>query len=569
MKLVIFMLLLTANSVGFAPAQLRITTTAKGDWKCLLRGEMKQVATTPLTTTKLKGHFGNEIAVIVFAGEGGRVVPNFKLPIRHEGRRRPVRFLFEVPADPNEWLECVKEFKPLPSLRWEANNALLEISPQHLRQQGVLGGWIELSSWRWVPRMSSSVLPFKALSRVASKPQGLATLPLSTPEDKALLSLWQQWFLETLRPQAKQKVGTKERFFLSALQDGKVVVHHAVICKVLVEVVGELADDANLTAVRKQLQSALSKLSPVPLLPSAEDEIRQRIRNGTLKVSDTKEIAKITRRYREMGSQRDAKLTEALQRQAKKIGLASLKARVASQCVLLEPQKIERQLRPLMLTLRVRLQGKARCAYHQQEHVIPLSGKVRFKPLKPSPDSTLLPADKKLHWEGIPDEPVEIVIPRENAIEVRLPIAWFVCQVSGGVQVDVPIEGWQAPKIRLLFGYELFHLKDPLPLVIHLTPNRAEIAVFLLEVPFKAKLKHASIMVQDAGGKIITSQTAQWLEEFGNYGIAIKNLPYGSYRVTAKGSFTTNSTERTFSVAQTSHVSDYHAVLKLRVGSSQ
>ncbi|MFA4045238.1 MAG: hypothetical protein HZRFUVUK_002048 [Candidatus Fervidibacterota bacterium] len=112
MKLVIFMLLLTANSVDFAPAQLRITTTAKGDWKSLLRGEMKQVATTPLTTTKPKGHFGNEIAVIVFAGEGGRVVPNFKLPIRHEGRRRPVRFLFEVPADPNEW----KEVSPLTAL---------------------------------------------------------------------------------------------------------------------------------------------------------------------------------------------------------------------------------------------------------------------------------------------------------------------------------------------------------------------------------------------------------------------------------------------------------------------
>jgi hypothetical protein len=336
------------------------------------------------------------------------------------------------------------------------------------------------------------------------------------------------------------------------------------------EVSGELAVDEDLATVRSQFQNALAKLPPVPFMPDAGEKIRREIREGNLKPSDTKEIAKILKRYRDMEIQRDEELAKALQQQAKKLGFVNMKVKVVSQCVTLEPQKVDRQLRPLMLTLKVQLQGEATCAYHRQKHIIPLSGKVCFMPLKPPPDSSSpLVEYMPLYWQNIPDAPVEISVPKEGTAEVQLPAAWFNLWVSKGVQIDASAEGWQPFKTRLSYGYELFQHQQPIPLTIRLTPTHAEEANFLLELPFEAKLKHATIVVQDEKGKVIASQTAQWLADFESHGIVIKKLPYGVYRVAAEGSFTIDGKEHPFSVVQTFHVNDYHDVLELRVERSR
>lgn len=628
------MLVLMASVTSYATAQLKVTVTAEGEWKNPLTGETKWAAVKPLVllqpadgskepkrvqpfgglnwqlweaigpvtlsfqiradqtlsgveisfnereqkfvparhprfvTVKGQGHLvNNEIVVTVFVREGGRTIPKWKFLIRPERRGQTVRFLFEAPAIPDE---NVQTFIPFSWFRWEAGGFFSEISPQYLRQEGTLGKWVTLSSWRWVPRMFPSVMPWKALGWTNFQSQGLVISTLSTPDDEKLLSKWQQWFLETLRPQTKQKEEAKERFFLSAFQEGKVVVRYTVTAKVLVEILGELAGDDNLATVRQRLQNALAKLPPIPLLPDAGEKIRREIREGSLKPSDTEEIAKILKRYREMEIQRDDELAKALQQQAKKLGLVNMKVEVVSQCVALEPQKVERQLRPLMLTLKVQLQGEATCAYHRQRHIIPLSGKVQFKPLKPSLDRPLPLVDyRRLHWEGVPDEPVEIAVPKEGSVEVQLPAVWFNRLVSEGVQVDASVEGWQPFKTRLSYDYELFQPPKPIPLTIRLTPTHAETAAFLLELPFEAKLKHATIVVQDEKGKVIASQTAQWLAEFESHGIIIKKLPYGAYRVAAEGSFTIDGKEHAFSVVQTFNVNDYHDVLELRVERSQ
>jgi len=634
MRLAMLMFVLMASVVGFAMAQLNVTVTAEGEWKNSLTGEKKQAtikplvllqpadesrepkrlqsfgglnwqlweATGPVTLTiqiranqilsgaeiafnekeqkfvlarnprfvtlKERGHLvGNEVVVTVFVREINRIIPKWKLLIRPERRGRPVRFLFEVPAAPNE---NVQTFIPFSSLRWEAGSVFSEFLPEHLRQQGSLGKWVKLRSWQWVPEMFVSVLPWKALGWTKNQMQVLNVPPLSTREDEELLSLWQQRFLETRRPQTKQEEEAKVLFFLSSFQEGKVVVRYAVTAKVLAEILGELIGDADLATVRQRLQNAVAKLPPVPLLPIVGEKIRREIREGNLKPSDTEEIAKILKRYQEMGTQRDNGLTKALQQQAKKLGLADMKVKVVSQCVTLEPQKVDRQLRPLMLTLRVQLQGEATCSYHRQKHIVPIVGKIRFTPLKSPPNTPSLLAEYgRLHWEGIPDTPVEVVTAKEGVVEIQLPAAWLNRWVSEGVQVDALVEGWQPFKTRLSYGYELFQPKTPISLTIPLTPTRAETAAFLLELPFEAKLKHATIVVQDEKGKVIASQTAQWLTEFGSHGIVIKNLPYGVYRVAAEGSFTIDGTERTFSVTQTFRVSDYHAVLELRVERSR
>ncbi len=625
---------LTASILGFAMAQLSVTVTAEGEWKNPMTGETKRAtikslvflqpadrskepkrlqpfgglnwqlweAIGPVTLTiqiganqilsgaeiafnereqkfvpaqnpkfvtlKERGHLvGNEVVVTVFIREGNRTIPKWKLLIHPERRGRPVRFLFEVPATTNE---NVQTFIPFLSLRWEVGGAFSEISPEHLRQQGTLGKWIELRSWQWVPEMSVSVFPWKALGWTTKQMQGLNVPPLSTCEDEELLSQWQQRFWETRKPQTKKWEEAKVRFFLSTFQEGKVVVRYVVTAKVLLEVLGESAVDAELATVRQQLQNALAKLPPVPLLPVAGEKIRQEIREGKLNPSDKEETLRILRRYQEMRTERDNGLTEALQREAKKLGLVNMKAKVVSQSVTLEPQKVERQLRPLMLTLRIQLQGEALCSYHRQKHIVPLSGKIRFTPLKSPPDTpSLLAEHGRLHWEGIPDKPVEVITTKEGVVEIQLPAAWFNRWVSEGVQVDALVEGWQPFKTRLSYGYEVFQPKTPIPLTIRLTPVRAETASFLLELPFEAKLKHATIVVQDEKGKVVTSQTAQWLTEFEGHGIVIKNFPYGVYRVAAEGSFTVGGKERTFSVTQTFRVSDYHAVLELRVDRSR
>jgi len=627
------MSVLMASVVGFAMAQLSVTVTAEGEWKNPMTGERKRATIKPLVllqpadvgkepkrlqsfgglnwqlweaigpvtlsfqiradqtlsgveisfnereqkfvparhprfvTVKGQGHLvNNEIVVTVFVREGGRTIPKWKLLVRPERRGRTVRFLFEAPAIPDE---NVQTFIPFSWFQWGAGGFFSEISPQYLRQEGTLGKWVTLSSWRWVPRMFPSVMPWKALGWTNFQSQGLIISTLSTPDDEKLLSKWQQWFLETLRPQTKQKEEAKERFFLSAFQEGKVVVRYAVTAKVLVEVLGELSGDADLATVRQRLQNALAKLPPIPLLPDAGEKIRREIREGNLKPSD-EEIAKILKRYREIEIQRDGELAKALQQQAKKLGLVNMKVKVVSQCVALEPQKVERQLRPLMLTLRIQLQGEAPCSYHRQKHIVPLRGKIRFTPLKSPPSTPSLLAEyRQLHWEGIPDKPLEVVATEEGTFEVQLPAAWFNLQVSGGVQVDASAEGWQLSKTRISYGYEVFRHQKPIPLTIRLTPTHAETAAFLLELPSEAKLKHATIVVQDEKGKVIASQTARRLAEFEGNGIVIKNLPYGVYRIAAEGSFTINGTEHTFSVVQTLHVKDYHTVLELKVDKSR
>jgi hypothetical protein len=609
MRFAMLVFVIVMSVAGCAMPQLRVTITAEGEWKNPLTGEKKQatikplvllqpadgseepkrvqsfggldwqlwVAISPVTltiqiqsdrtlsgveitfnereqkfvpahhpltmTAKAQGNLANnEITVTVFVRESGRTIPKWKLLVRPERRGRPVRFLFEAPAAPNE---NVKILIPFLSLRWEAGSAFSEISPKDLRQKGTLGEWVVLVSKQWIPWMSFSVEPWKALGKQSPQAQGLVILPLSTPEDEKLLSQWQQRFLAIWKPQREQQAEAKIRFFISAFQEGKVIVHYAVTAKVLIEVLGELGESANLLTVRRQLQDALAKLPPIPLLPPPEADIRQVIRKGT-------------------------ELTEALQQEATKFRLVNIKAMVVSQYVVLEPQKVERQLRPLMLTLKVQLQGEATCAYHRQKHIIPLSGKVCFMPLKPPPDSSSpLVEYMPLYWQNIPDEPVEISVPKEGSVEVQLPAAWFNLWVSEGVQIDASVEGWQPFKTRLSYGYELFQHQQPIPLTIRLTPTHAEEANFLLELPFEAKLKHATIVVQDEKGKVIASQTAQWLADFESHGIVIKKLPYGVYRVAAEGSFTIDSKEHPFSVVQTLHVNDYHDVLELRVERSR
>jgi hypothetical protein len=58
----------------------------------------------PLTmTAKAQGNLANnEITVTVFVRESGRTIPKWKLLVRPERRGRPVRFLFEAPAIPDE-----------------------------------------------------------------------------------------------------------------------------------------------------------------------------------------------------------------------------------------------------------------------------------------------------------------------------------------------------------------------------------------------------------------------------------------------------------------------------------
>jgi|YelNatPaOPRAMG01_1025707.scaffolds.fasta_scaffold09316_9 hypothetical protein len=611
---------------GCAMSQLRVTITAEGEWKNPLTGEKKQATIKPLVllqpadgsneprrvqsfsgldwqlwesvspvtltiqiqsdqtlsgveitfnereqkfvpahhpltmTAKAQGNLANnEITVTVFVHESGRIIPKWKLLIRPERRGQPVRFLLEVPVlvDENSKQYLPQQLFPL---KWEGGTVISEISTEPLRQKGSLAERFPIRSLYWVFLHGASRKGLKLL--------GVPNLAPSTSKDKELLVRWGQ-LIANMPRQFQTNEAEKGHFVLSAFHKGKVIIRYKVTAKGLMEVMGMLEESADLLKVRERLQSLAMSLPPISLMPSPGDVIRQMIYQ--LKRELTREETKqFLERHLELLRKQDAELTEVVGKHAKQLGLVVLQAKVIYQCITFEPKEVERQLRPLMLTLKVQLQGEATCAYHRQKHIIPLSGEVRFTPLKPSLDSpSPLAEHRRLHWEGIPDEPVEISVPKEGSVEVQLPAAWFNRWVSEGVQVDASAEGWQPFKTRLSYDYELFQPQKPIPLTIRLTPTHAEEANFLLELPFEAKLKHATIVVQDEKGKVIASQTAQWLVDFESHGIVIKKLPYGAYRIAAEGSFTIDGKEHAFSVVQTFHVNDYHDVLELRVERSR
>lgn len=496
------------------------------------RGELK--------ATMAGNLFRNEIVATVFVHEGERVLPKWRLFIHPEKRGQLVRFLFELPATFGENPKLTLPEFLQHTLKVDRDGFFSEISPDFLLQSGTLSRTIPVRSFRWI----NIVSPFPQSSKL---PQHLAT-----DEDKSIESEWVGLVKElpkSLHPQEKMKV------HLSGFLEGKIVVRYEATAQVLVEVKGEIAEDTDTVAVRKQLQKTLTRVTPVAILPNPKFEVHHRARE-TGQIPSKEEFLEAQERWRQQSQKRNKRLEDALKQVAQSLNLTNLSVRVIAERFVFEPKSVERRLRPLTITLHLKLQGNAWCDYHRQTHIVPVSGKVRL-----TLSNFRFPFSEKVRqqvFEGITFEPVEANVPVEGA-EVKVPFVWFHPIVGGNVDVEVQAKGWRLKQpFRPSIG--VVPPKRPCQFTLELEPTKAETATFLLELPQDAQLLHATIVVQDERSKIVASKPARWLENYGGHGIVLTELPYGTYQVAAEGSFIVNGKKQTFSFTETIRVQSYHTV---------
>jgi len=490
----------------------------------------------------------NEIIATIFADEGGRTVPKWKLLINPERRGRPVRFVFELPATLNE-----AQGLPLPpavqkALKPDKDGFVAEFSVKIPPQSGMLTRTFSVQSWRWV----NHLLP----------PPGLTNSPqnFATAEDKAVWDKWTGLFKEFPKTVFWQE---KEQVHLTAFLEGKVTLRYEVTGQVWVEVSGDVAEDADVAAVRERLRKALASSAPIASLPRPETELSRKARE-TGKFPTREELLKAYRRWMEQVQERNKSLKDALETVAAPLGLANLSVRVLAEKFEIEPKRVERELKPITVALRLQLQGRANCDYHRLIHIVPVSGKVRFVP---GAATERLPPfileQKRRLWEGIPSEPIEVNVPAEGA-EVKVPFAWLEPFMGMGVSVEVQARGWRLarpfkPGVWIVPPEQTSHF------TFELEPTRAEAAAFLLDLTYDAQLHRATVVVQNEQGKVVASGRARWFEDYGGHGILLTDLPYGTYQVAAEGSYLLNGKRRNFSVHQTARVQSYHFVVWLKV----
>lgn len=496
-------------------------------------------------TASLTGYvWQNEAQVTLFLHEEERVVPRWKLTVNPERRGKPVRFLFEADAvaDENMLRSSLGTFllPPVQIYNDEIRREHQLKNPSTGMGNTSVGVYRRLFFFGHIPELRPSDLQpyFRHLIR-----------PLSTAEDSALLERWKP-LVEMARALFRQPAA--QTVNAPFMHHGKVIITHRLVPRVLLEVQGEVPKGERIEDVRTRVKHALCQKSPYPLIliPSLQrlpgDEARPR-RDLNVELY-----------------QRHRALTESLQLMAAQLRLANLTVNVAADALHVEPKSVDSQIEPITVTLQLRLVGDADCAYHQQKHTVPLGGVVRLRwserhPLERAP-APPTPAELKS---------LDVKVEQGETVDVRLPWVGF-----GGASCEVTMDDWQLPlaQRRLSLprspgGDPFTPPQTPVPLTLRLEPTRAEVAVFLLELPTNAELKHASIVVQNEQGQVVASDAAKPLKDWNGLGIAFPRLIYGNYRVAAEGSYVAGGKEHPFSHSQQVRVQSYHAVFSLRPSS--
>jgi hypothetical protein len=490
----------------------------------------------------------NEIIATVFVREGEQVIPKWRLFIHPERRGQLVQFLFEVPATfgENPKLNLPEFLSNM--LEVDDKGFFAEFNPKFLLQTGTTNQTIPVQSWRWINTIPP--IPSRWLKTTSSVPLQIKPAQnLATDEDKSVWDEWGKQIKSFLLPSRQEK----DRVFLSVFLEGKVIVRYEATASVLVEVRGEVGEDTDMGKARKQLEKALMSLAPITLSPPLRTLLRHH--SGDTQKMYEQWVQQILRR--------NEALRNDLKQVAASLKLSNLSVRVLAEKVALEPKSIERQLRPIMVVLQLKLQGKARCDYHRQTHTMPISGKVRFALSTMSRHMPPILELRQRLWEDIPDKPIEVNVPIEGA-EVQVPFAWLHPYLGVSMNVEVQAKGW---RLTQPFSPSVGTVPPQRPslFTLELEPTQAETAAFLLELPHDAQLSHATIVIQDNQNKIVASQQARWLEDYGGHGILLTELPYGIYRVAAEGNYIVNGKEQTFSLHKTVQVQSYHTVVWLSV----
>ncbi|MCS7265139.1 MAG: hypothetical protein NZ805_09940 [Armatimonadetes bacterium] len=497
------------------------------------QSELKATATGDLVR--------NEVIANVFIHEGGRAVPKWRLLICPEKRGRPVRFMFEFPANfGKDPIFTLPEFLQR-QFKFDDEGFFTEISPKLLLQSGITSQTVAVHSFRWV----NLAVPSSWLLKKSHQ-------DLVNEKDKAIWDSWEKQISKQIKDlfSVQQE---KERVLLSVFLEGKVIVRYEAKAKALIEVGGEVDQTVDLVATRNRLEKALANLAPVTLLPSL------------LQVSKGQdEFLNLQGQWMQQYRNRRETFKKVLRKIAMPLGFVNLQVTTLAEELTFEPKSVENQLRPVMVTLRLKLQGEAWCDHHRQIHVVPVSGKVRFVPSRTKEHLPPIISDYRSRLQkGIPYEPIEFNVPVEGA-EVQLPFTWLYPFWEAEVDVEIQVKGW-----RLILPFKpsvgTAPPKQPLKYTLELRPTQAETAAFLLELPYGAQLRHATIVVQDGQGKIIASQQSRQLDDYGGQGILLTELPYGTYRIAAEGSYIFNGKEQTFSIHQTVLVQSYHAAMWLKV----
>ncbi|MCS7254857.1 MAG: hypothetical protein NZ781_12660 [Armatimonadetes bacterium] len=495
----------------------------------------------------------NKVISTIFVHEGGRVVPKWRLFIYPERLGKSVQFLFELPATIMERTAALRHLFPM--IMVDKRGFYTELSPESLRYEGIFSKSIAVKAWQ--------------LCQFHIPPFSKQRKNLATDNDEAI---WHKWAQKMKEPFKITKL-EKMQITLSAFQEGKVFVRYEATAEVLAEVCGEVDENAKPETVRKGFERALANIKPLHILPPLWAIFREQAAKGQ---KTTKEkLIEMSKQWMRQKHEREADLIAVLERVAASFGLTNLQVTTIADSISFEPKTIERKLRPLMVALQLKLEGKAKCSYHNQIHIATVSGKVRLAPDKPlrTPSQVVSKTKQKL-WEEISDTPIEVFVPKEGTL-IQLPFAWLHPVVSEGIVAEVKAKGWQLKPNYYLGHSEIqpYHKfisgfippRQPIPFPLQLEPTQTEIAVFLLTLPFDAQLRNAVIVIQDEKGKIIASERTRWLDDYGGYGILIKELPYGTYRFAAKGTYSIGGKERTFSASQSVKVEDYHAVLWLTI----
>ncbi len=119
---------------------------------------------------------------------------------------------------------------------------------------------------------------------------------------------------------------------------------------------------------RKYLEKALMSSAPISLLPSF----------GTIILRRSEDFQEVYEQWMQQNRRRNGALKNALKQVAASLKLSDLSVRVLAERIAFETKSVERQFRPPMVVLQLKLQGKAKCDYRRQIHTMPINGKVRF-----------------------------------------------------------------------------------------------------------------------------------------------------------------------------------------------
>ncbi|MFN4181007.1 MAG: hypothetical protein ACK4I8_11890, partial [Armatimonadota bacterium] len=232
------------------------------------RSELKAV----MTGTLLR----NEIIATIFVHEGERVIPKWRLFIYPERRGQLVQFLFEVPATfgENPKLNLPEFLSNV--LKVDDEGFFAELNPKFLLQTGTLSQTIPVQSWIWTNITSPVLLQDKLLQNLA------------TAEDKSIWNKWARQIEDSPLPLHQEK----DRIFLSAFLEGKVIVRYEATAHALVEVQGEIGEDTDIGKVRKYLEKVLMGSAPITLLPRFSGQwMRQNRERSEALESALKQIA--------------------------------------------------------------------------------------------------------------------------------------------------------------------------------------------------------------------------------------------------------------------------------------